>query len=223
MKHEPDQNFGAQLRGLRLILGANNKPISGERFTELTGISAGTLHSTETNRRKLNEDDARRIKIRLGTKWNSRKGRWVCSWNESIPFSREAYEEYINRIVSDEQNRELEAEAVMRVVFYLLQRLPKLTYIQALFELHDGLGALATRLKAPSDVMQLLEHLKPSIEIMRDPKTREVLLASVVHPDHQKAAPFFTPGSAKPVPWRINLAALPEYKELLKKGSPSGR
>jgi hypothetical protein len=225
MRSDFGQNFGAHLRGLRLILGADNKPISGERFSELTGILPGTLHSIETNRRRLSEADAERIKNRLGAKWNSKKGRWACRWDESIPYSREAYEQYVNEIVSDEQNRELAAEALMRGLFYLLHRLPQPAYIQALFELHDELSALAARLQAPSDVMDVLEYLKPGVEIktMRDAKNREMLLASMIYPDHQKVAPFFTPDSAEPVPWRINLAASPEYKELLKKGPPSRR
>ena len=225
MKPEAKENFGAALRGLRLLLGKENKPISGERFSELSGILPGTLHSVETNRRKLAQADVQRIENRLGAKWNSKKGRWVCRWDESIPYSREAYERYGNHIVSDEQNRELAAEAVMRGVFYMLQRLPKLAYIQALFELHDELSALAARLKAPSDVMEVLEYLQPSIEIktMRDRKAREMLLASVIYPDHEKVAAYFTPDSAQSVPWQINYAASPEFKKLLKKGPPSRR
>jgi hypothetical protein len=217
------EDFGAALRGLRLILGAGNKALSGDRLSELCAIAPGTLNAAETGRRRLSEVDQRRIEIRLGAKWNSKKGCWVYRWDESIPYSREVYEQYVNDIVSDGQNRELEAEAVMRGVFYMLQRLPKLAYIQAMFELHDQLSALAAKLQAPSDVMEVLEYLRPSVEVLRDPKTRKVLLASVIHPDHQKVAPFFTPQSVGPVPWHINLAASPEYKELLKKGPPSRR
>ena len=68
----------------------------------------------------------------------------------------------------------------------------------------------------------MLEYLRPSVEVVHDPKTRKVLLASVTHPDHQKVAPFFTPDSTEPVPWRINLAASPEYKELLRDHLPVG-
>jgi|SRR6516165_6363278 len=225
MRSDFGQNFGAHLRGLRLILGADNKSISGERFSELTGILPGTLHSVETNRRKLSQADAQRIENRLGARWNPKKGRWVCRWNESIPYSHETYKQYVNQIVSDEQNRELAAEAVMRGVFYLLQRLPQLAYIQALFELHDQLSGLAARLQAPSDVMKVLEYLKPSVEIgyMPDPKTDEVLLASMIYPNHEKVAEYFTPDSAQSVPWQINYAASPEFKKPLKKGTPSRR
>jgi hypothetical protein len=228
LKSETKEDFGAALRGLRLLLGAGNKALAGDRFSELCGIAPGTLNAAETGRRRLNEVDQRRIEIRLGAKWNSKKGGWVYRWDESIPYSLEVYEQHVNHIVSDEQNRELEAEAVMRGVFYMLQRLPKLAYIQAMFELHDELRALAVKLQAPSDVMEVLEYLRPSVEVMRDPKTRKVLLASVTHPDQKKVAPFFTPHSTGPVPWHINLAAAPEVKKkveklkkLLKKGPPS--
>ena len=73
--------------------------------------------------------------------------------------------------------------------------------------------------------MEVLEYLKPGVQIrtVRNAKNREMLLASMIYPDNQKVAEYFTPDSAQSVPWRINYAASPEYKELLKKGPPSPR
>src|SRR5258708_18311944 len=109
---ETKENFAAQLRSLRLALGRDYKPISGEAFDQMSGIPLGTLRSIENGLRKLSEEDVCKIEHRLCAKWNARKGRWVDARDERRLYSREVYEEYREKIFSDPDSRELDAEAL---------------------------------------------------------------------------------------------------------------
>jgi hypothetical protein len=126
------------------------------------------------------------------------------------------------RLADEPHDRELDAEAICRGLFYLLQRLPKADYLRTIFEIHDQLSALAARLQAPVDALDVVEYVKPVIEPVRDPRTREVVLTSITYPNQQKLTEYFAPerppGS---FPWRIRHDASPEIKKLLKKGPPS--
>jgi hypothetical protein len=195
------ENFAAQLRGLRLLLGKDNKPISGEVFAQLTGIAIGTLRSIENGLRKLNEQDLRKIERRLCAKWSRRKGRWVDARDERIAYSRAVYDRYTQAIFSEPHARELDAEALAMGVFYLLQKLPKETYHLALFDLHDQLSAIARTINAPAETLELLEALEPLIAPFRDPQTNQVLLESVTYPGIDRAGKYIR--SDGPLPFRV--------------------
>src|SRR5262249_27455333 len=68
------------------------------------------------------------LKLRGPKAAHVKKGRWVCRWNELIPYSRAAYEQCVNQISSDEQNRELEADALthglLRIIGLQVRALP---------------------------------------------------------------------------------------------------
>jgi hypothetical protein len=198
---EPKENFAAQFRGLRLLLGKDNKSISGEAFSHLSGIALGTLRSIENGLRRLSEEDLRKIQYRLCAKWNARKGRWVDARDERIPYSRAVYDQYTEKIFSEPHSRELDAEALALGIYHLLHRLPKETYHLALFDLHDHLMAISKAVNAPVDSLELLETLKPTVTPYRDPKTGQVILESLTYPDIDRAGKYIR--SDGPLPFRV--------------------
>lgn len=185
------ENFAAQLRGLRLLLGKDNKPVSGEVFSNLSGIPIGTLRSIENGLRKLNENDLRKIKNRLCAKWNPRKNRWVDARDGQTLYSRAIYERYSQAIFSEPHQRELDAEMLGTIIFYLLQKLPAKTYHLGLFALHDNLVQIAKDYEAPPEVFELLAALQP--EISRDPENKADTLESVNYPNLNKVGKYVRP------------------------------
>jgi hypothetical protein len=165
------QNFAAQLRGLRLLLGQDNKPISGEAFSEKSGVALGTVRAVENGSRKLNAEDRRKIKRRLCAQWNDRKQRWVDARNERIPYSRQLYETYHQALLDGSEYgeiRESDSLIASQAVFYLLQKLSPQTYRFALFDLYDYLNDVAENYDAPPEVFQALKSMEPIVDATRN-------------------------------------------------------
>jgi hypothetical protein len=162
------QNFAAQLRGLRLLLGQDNKPISGEAFSEKSGVALGTVRAVESGSRKLNAEDRRKIKRRLCAQWNDRKQRWVDARNERIPYSRQIYDEYAKAISDAGVARELPGVMAVKALFYLLEKLPPDKYALALFDTYDSLNRIAEDFDAPREVFELIKHLEPVVGSSKD-------------------------------------------------------
>jgi hypothetical protein len=184
------ENFAAQLRGLRLLLGKDNKPVSGEVFSTLSGIPIGTLRSIENGLRKLNENDLRKIKNRLCAKWNPRKNRWVDARDGQTPYSRAIYERYSQAIFSEPHAREMDAEILASIIFYLLQKLPTKTYHLGLFEVHDKLVEIAKDYEAPVEVFELLGALAPMIVSGPDLRGKGLTFECVDYPKLKEAGKY---------------------------------
>jgi hypothetical protein len=159
------EDLGAALRGLRLILGVANKALSGERFSELCGITPGTLNAVETGRRKLNEADKSRIENRLGAVWNRKRGRWVYRFDHNRPYTKAVYAEYRKAIIDDTYSRENDVDKACAALFYTLKRLPKIDYHQVLFDFYEQLHKWAAHSDAPIDVLEFLACMKPEIHL----------------------------------------------------------
>jgi hypothetical protein len=166
------ENFAAQLRGLRLVLGKDNKPISGEALSEITGIALGTVRAIENGLRKLNAEDSQKLAQRLCAKWSPKRKRWVDARDEKVAYSRALYERYTQAIYSETSPflRDLELTfATLPAVFYLLRKLPDETYRLALLELHAHLQAIAKNSGAPPEVFEVLKALAPVVKPDQNP------------------------------------------------------
>jgi hypothetical protein len=165
LKKVQKEDFGAALRELRLILGTRHKAMSGDRFSELCGIAPGTLNAAETGRRNLNEVDKRRIENRLGAVWNSRRGRWVYRFDQTRAYTKAVYDEYKRAIMIDEYTREYDVDMACVALFYLLRRLPKIDYHQAILDFYEQLEKWALAYNTPPDVHEFLTLMKPEINL----------------------------------------------------------
>jgi transcriptional regulator with XRE-family HTH domain len=166
------EHFAAQLRGLRLLLGRDNKPISGEALAELSGIALGTVRAIENGLRKLNAEDSRKLAHRLCARWSPKRKRWVDARDGKINYSRALYERYSQVIYSETPPALRDMEIIfgtLPAVFYLLRKLPDKTYRLALLELHDRLQAIAETSGAPPEVFEALKAHAPQISARHNP------------------------------------------------------
>ncbi len=180
-KHK--ENFAAQLRGLRLLLGQDNKPISGETFAEMSGIALGTVRAIENGLRKLNDEDRQKIADRLCAGWSPQKKRWVDARDGKTVYNRQVYDLYSQAIYAKTNPhwRDYRMWYDWAAVYYLFQRLPDETYRLALLAFHHKLKAIAQEFDAPPDVFKVLKDLAPGVEHKNDPefplRSREVFTA----------------------------------------------
>lgn len=185
---KPIENFAAQLRGLRLLLGQDNKPISGERFAEMSGIALGTVRAIENGSRKLSAEDSQKIGDRLCAMWNPQKKRWVDARDRKTLYNRQLFDLYSQAIYAETNThwRDYRMWYDWGAVYYLFQRLPDESYRLALLELHHKLKAIAAEFGAPPDVFEVLNKLEPRVELKKDPefpqRNKEVFTG--LDPDH---------------------------------------
>ena len=181
-----EQTVPAQLRGLRLLLGRHNKPISGRAFAELTRMSPATLRSAESGVRPLSPEDRRRIAYWIGAQWAEKEQRWVYVHDHRIPFTRELFELYSAVQFFHPHARDVETHMAALALIYLLHALPRDSYRYSLFRLHDRLLELAAEF-AP-EVVPTLENLRPALRAYHDNKTKKLVFSGIVHPNCEKVA-----------------------------------
>ena len=156
------ENFAAQLRGLRLLLGQDNKPISGETFAERSGIALGTVRAIENGLRKLRDEDRRIspiISVLIGV---PRKSAGLTHAIEK-PHSRQLYEAHAQALNAKTTPKMREGTLIWQRsrAFYLLMKLPDKSYRLAILELHDRLQAIAETSDAPPEVFEVLKLCAP--------------------------------------------------------------
>ena len=161
------ENFAAQLRGLRLLLGQDNKPISGETFAERSGIALGTVRAIENGLRKLRDEDRQNIAHHLRAHWSPEKKRWVDARDRKTPYSRQLYEAHAQALNAKTTPKMREGTliwATLPALFYLLMKLPDKSYRLAILELHDRLQAIAETSDAPPEVFEVLKLCAPMVK-----------------------------------------------------------
>jgi hypothetical protein len=178
------ENFPAQLRGLRLILGRNNKPVSGRTFAQQARIRPGTLRAIESGRRPLNDDDRLQIAHWIGAEWSRGLKRWVYTFDHKLPFSRELFELYSTHQFNHPHARDVEAHMALLALLNLLQELPGESYRSILFKIHAFLAELAEQF-APG-ASEAIRNLRPHLAAYRDVKTKKLEFSGIDHPNCQK-------------------------------------
>jgi hypothetical protein len=184
MTTQTAQNFPLQLRGLRLLLGQNNKPVSGQSFCKSARMALGTLRAIEGGRRPLNEDDRLQIAYWIGAEWDSGQERWVYTFDHKIPFSREIHQLYRAVQFNHPHARDGEAHMALLGLLHLLQELPSESYRYVLFKIHASLEQLAKEF-AP-EASENLKNLRPRLAPLRDVKTKKLEFSHIDHPQAEK-------------------------------------
>jgi transcriptional regulator with XRE-family HTH domain len=175
-----NENFAAQLRGLRLLLGRDNKPISGETFAEMSGIALGTVRTIENGSRKLSDEDRQKIAHHLRAHWSPQKKRWVDVRDGKTPYSRQLYETHaqaLNAKTTPEMRKGTFIFTTLPALFYLLMKLPDRSYRLAILKIHDCLQAIAETSDAPPEVFEVLKLCAPAV------KTADEIPGSIPRPE----------------------------------------
>lgn len=136
----PD-DYSAQLRSLRLILGQRFRPISTKGLAELIGIPLVSIRAVEAGRRKLNDVDRLNIGLLLGATWDGKSGEWIAL-SDRMPFTREKYERHQSYVMSAPEAEQLRAE-YHRLIDLFLDRLELQKRHLAVTKLSLGLQRLA--------------------------------------------------------------------------------
>ena len=183
----PKESVPSQLRGLRLLMGKDNKPISGRTFAAEVGIAAGTLRAVEAGSRSLSKEDLDRIKNQLGAVWNPDKKFWGRLTDSSIPWTKAFYEAFRAAVFQDPDQRALDAEAVSWQIYDILSSIPPTRYLSAVVQLHEVLEEFAGRFPLPKRVRHTIASLAPVVVAIPDPSTEGALaVVSIDRPGRNK-------------------------------------
>jgi hypothetical protein len=164
-----NDDYAAQLRALRFLLGKNFRPISTTALAALTGIDVVSIRGVEAGRRKLNEQDQRNIMLRLGAFWNPRSLQWEITWGPETPYSRLHYEIYSNRLINSATLVAENKARVLNDLDILLQGLlqPGLEAKEAVFALmkiHHELCQIAKQNNVSEGLINAIQRPLPILQ-----------------------------------------------------------
>jgi hypothetical protein len=183
----PKESVPSQLRGLRLLMGKDNKPISGRAFAAEVGIAAGTLRAVEAGARSLSKKDLDRIKNQLGAVWNPNKKFWGRLTNPSIRWTKAFYEAFRAAVFQDPNQRELDAETVSYQINEIISSIPAENYLSAVVQLQDVLEEFAGRFPLPKRVRHMIANLAPVVVAIPDSANEGALaVVSIDRPNWDK-------------------------------------
>jgi len=183
----PKESVPSQLRGLRMLMGKDNKPISGRAFAAEVGIAAGTLRAVEAGARSLSKKDLDRIKNQLGAVWNPDKKFWGRLTDPSISWTKAFYEAFRAAVFQDPDQRALDAETVSWQINDILSSIPPTRYLSAVVQLQDVLEEFAGRFPLPKRVRHTIASLAPVVVARPDSATEGALaVVSIDRPGRDK-------------------------------------
>jgi hypothetical protein len=167
---DPIQNddYSAQLRYLRLLMGKNFKPISTAALAALTEIPHAAVRGVEAGRRELNDQDRFLIRTRIGAYWDLQLHQWFAIWQEkkgAVLFSRQTYERY-SQLISSFSMAAPNIERIAKALKLLLGNLQPKDVAMVLLTVHQSILNFAEEKIADPDLIKRLKELSPDLKTM---------------------------------------------------------
>jgi hypothetical protein len=169
---DPIQNddYSAQLRYLRLLMGKNFRPISTAALAALTEIPHVAVRGVEAGRRELNDQDRFLIRTRLGGHWDTELRQWLAIWQEKkgvpLPFSRQTYERYSEGLISSLSLAAPNIQRIADALKLLLGNLQPKDVAMVLLTVHQSILNFAQEKNVDPDLIKRLEDLQPHLKCM---------------------------------------------------------
>ena len=161
MHPEPRPNYASALRGLRYILGKDNKPLSGEEFAPMAGMKSGTLRAIEAGLRNLSAADEEQIADQLGAMWVEEENGWYCVIAPHTPYTPDIQRLYQRGRVNGFSGRIPRGDDFQKILDVMWEHFHPREFFSILIEIQRLILGTAKRSGVPPEAMEDLIRLLP--------------------------------------------------------------